>query len=272
MIIDVPSLKESSPVRNGAQGSLFHLTKEEYEEILALEDISPDVTPTKAPETYSPHLEHLKVKKLGQLPEVSSLYFENPDSLFTQIATALKNGKHIILNGPPGTGKSKLAKEICKFYKGNKDGEKEGEKGYIMTTATSDWSTFDTIGGLMPAEEKKLEFNKGIFLRCFQNDEGKPDNKWLILDEINRADIDKAFGSLFSALTGDNITLAQKIHKNPIEIIGDPGEGDEVENHKFFIHPDWRIIATMNTFDKASLYEMSYAFMRRFAFINVGVP
>jgi 5-methylcytosine-specific restriction enzyme B len=28
----------------------------------------------------------------------------------------------------------------------------------------------------------------------------------------------------------------------------------------------------MNTFDKASLYEMSYAFMRRFAFIPVDVP
>lgn len=28
----------------------------------------------------------------------------------------------------------------------------------------------------------------------------------------------------------------------------------------------------MNTFDKTSLYELSYAFMRRFAFIYVGVP
>jgi len=28
----------------------------------------------------------------------------------------------------------------------------------------------------------------------------------------------------------------------------------------------------MNTYDKASLYEMSYAFMRRFAFIDVSVP
>ena len=33
-------------------------------------------------------------------------------------------------------------------------------------------------------------------------------NKWLIIDEINRSDIDKAFGALFSALTGDPITLS----------------------------------------------------------------
>jgi hypothetical protein len=28
----------------------------------------------------------------------------------------------------------------------------------------------------------------------------------------------------------------------------------------------------MNTYDKASLYEMSYAFMRRFNFVHVGIP
>jgi hypothetical protein len=34
----------------------------------------------------------------------------------------------------------------------------------------------------------------------------------------------------------------------------------------------WRIIATMNVFDKNLLFEMSYALMRRFAFIEVGTP
>jgi MoxR-like ATPase len=28
----------------------------------------------------------------------------------------------------------------------------------------------------------------------------------------------------------------------------------------------------MNSYDKTSLYEMSYAFMRRFAFIHIGAP
>ena len=37
-------------------------------------------------------------------------------------------------------------------------------------------------------------------------------------------------------------------------------------------HPDWRIIATINTIDKASLYQMSYALSRRFAWIFVDVP
>src|SRR5699024_4306571 len=43
-------------------------------------------------------------------------------------------------------------------------------------------------------------------------------------------------------------------------------------DHTYVIPNDWRMIGTMNTVDKASLFEMSYAFMRRFAFIPVGIP
>jgi len=34
----------------------------------------------------------------------------------------------------------------------------------------------------------------------------------------------------------------------------------------------WRILATMNVFDKNLLFEMSYALMRRFAFVEVTCP
>ena len=35
---------------------------------------------------------------------------------------------------------------------------------------------------------------------------------------------------------------------------------------------NWRIIATMNVFDKDYLFEMSYAFMRRFTFLYLDLP
>ena len=38
------------------------------------------------------------------------------------------------------------------------------------------------------------------------------------------------------------------------------------------IMSDWRILGTMNTMDKASLFRLSYAFSRRFAFIEVPSP
>ena len=194
---------------------------------------------------------------------IGKLYFENEEQLTHQITKVLKNGKHIILIGPPGTGKSKLAKEIC---------DSCAKDGYTMTTATSDWSTFDTIGGYMQDEGGKLKFNPGVFLKCFHDENDNQINKWLIIDEINRADIDKAFGEMFSALTGDNISLPLTRNDKAIEIIGSPDSNGVVESHRYFIPEDWRIIATMNTFDKTSLYEMSYAFMRRFAFIPVDIP
>ncbi|MHA1337646.1 MAG: AAA family ATPase, partial [Promethearchaeota archaeon] len=164
-----------------------------------------------------------------------------------------------------GTGKSKLAKAICNAFQGN--------NGYDIYTATSDWSTFETIGGYKIDENEELEFYPGIFLRCFIDKENKENNKWLIIDEINRADIDKAFGALFTALANDNVTIPFTKENRPIRIMVDY---DNItfssEYYYYYIPKDWRIIATMNTYDKSSLYEMSYAFMRRFAFIMVDIP
>lgn len=198
--------------------------------------------------------------------DIKELYFEDKakSNLVRQIKTTLKNGKHIILIGPPGTGKSKLAKEICQCFC--------GANNFTMATATSDWSTFETIGGYRPWQNGELRFFPGLFLQCFQDTKGSPINNWLIIDELNRADIDKAFGSLFSALTGDNVTLPFEIDENRIEIIGQPRDDMKIRNNLFMVHPHWRMIATMNTYDKSSLYEMSYAFMRRLAFIPVEVP
>jgi len=80
------------------------------------------------------------------------------------------------------------------------------------------------------------------------------------------------FGPLFSALAGSNITLSFEKSEKPIKIIGTPKVSMKSEDNKYFVPSNWRIIGTMNTFDKTSLYDMSYAFMRRFAFIQIGTP
>lgn len=180
-----------------------------------------------------------------------------------QVCGTLNSKNHILLTGAPGTGKTHLAEEICRAAE-----KLNFSNGHILTTATSDWTTFDTIGGYMPDEDGKLKFEEGKFLQAIN------ENKWLIIDEINRSDIDKAFGQLFTVLSGQSVDLPYKDNNKSIKV--QPANGNESyydeETSTYNVGNNWRILATMNVYDKDYLFEMSYAFMRRFTFIYVDLP
>lgn len=190
---------------------------------------------------------------------------EHPIEVFRDFINA---GKFIILTGPPGTGKTTLAERASEQATKNKF-----VSGYTTTTAISDWSTFDTIGGYMPDSDGALSFNEGIFLKSIR------ENKWIVVDEINRAEVDKAFGHFFTALAGKDVDLQYKENlseknapnisirqSNTLYSYYDPNVAT------YYIGKNWRIIGTMNTYDKNSLFSLSYAFMRRFALVPIPAP
>jgi hypothetical protein len=98
----------------------------------------------------------------------------------------------------------------------------------------------------------------------------------LIIDEINRADIDKAFGELFTLLTGNSVTLPYRrrtagggFRRVRLQV----GVGLEEEEIDTIPVPEWwRMLGAMNDADKASLKRLSLAFIRRFAFVSVPLP
>ncbi|NHC16050.1 AAA family ATPase [Motilibacter sp. E257] len=186
--------------------------------------------------------------------------------VYRAVVAALASGKHLILTGPPGTAKTTLAELTAQLA------QAAGlAAGYVPTTATADWTTYETIGGLRPRTDGPgLQFREGILLSALR------ERRWLIIDELNRANFDRALGQMFTVLSGQSVVLPyQGAHSgNPVVITPeaqsgsyDPGAYDTVA-----VPADWRIIATMNVFDKSLLFEMSFALMRRFAFVEVPAP
>jgi 5-methylcytosine-specific restriction protein B len=200
--------------------------------------------------------ELLGVETVTQISPIPELIGINPE-VYRQINSALSAGfRHLLFYGPPGTGKTTIAQRVAGVI----------HDSWKLITGSADFTSQDILGGYIPLEGGKLKFFPGVLLENF--------DKPLIFDELNRCDIDKVIGPLFTMLSGQSTTLpylTDPSDENSPRIEIRP-KGVSEPPQAYAPSPKWKLIATINSIDKASLYQMSYALTRRFAWIYVDVP
>jgi MoxR-like ATPase len=182
-------------------------------------------------------------------------HLDLPAGTVERATAALSAGQHLLLVGPPGTGKTELALAL---------GEAARAAGLcagtLTATASGDWTTYDTIGGYAMGPGGALRFRSGVFLAALER------RSWLVVDELNRADVDRAFGELLTVLAGRDAVAPFTLPDGRLVRVGPSAEA----THR--MPASFRLIATMNTWDRAALFRLSYAVQRRFAVVHVGVP
>ena len=217
------------------QGSLFKLTKTEYEFIIDLiHRENPVPTAKKNKDEYS------KEKFLDQVYMTEAKY--------DRLVAVLTRKKNIILQGAPGVGKTYAAKRLAYSIMGEKDDDR-----IEFVQFHQNYSYEDFIMGYKPVEDG-FELKYGIFYRFCQKAANHPDKDYFfIIDEINRGNMSKIFGELLMLIEADYRETKTTLAYNGLS---------------FSVPKRLHIIGMMNTADR-SLAMIDYALRRRFSFFDM---
>ena len=226
------------------QGSLFKLREEEFDIIREIIDNKNIITEKL--------LQSSNIKKYKFTEDPDKPFISEAD--FLQTVALLKRKKNIILQGPPGVGKTFIARKLAyEIMQEVKDANIE------MVQFHQSYSYEDFIQGLRPTQKGGFDLKDGIFYTFCQRALAHPDRPFFfVIDEINRGNLSKIFGELMMLIEAD-----KRDEKFALKLTYAEDEED-----RFYVPQNLYIIGTMNTADR-SLAIVDYALRRRFAFVTL---
>jgi len=217
------------------QGSLFKLTKDEYDFILDLIRDANPILPTKE-----------KSKPYTKKDFLEEVYIEEWQC--EELLSRLRKKKNLILQGAPGVGKTFTATRLAYLMM-----EKCDDSRVKLVQFHQNYTYEDFVMGFKPQEDG-FKLTNGVFYQFCLQAANEPDNAFFfIIDEINRGNLSKIFGELLmlieSDYRGSKVTLAYN-------------------GLTFSVPENLYIIGMMNTADR-SIALIDYALRRRFSFFDM---
>lgn len=188
------------------------------------------------------------------------------------IGELLKMNSNVVLEGVPGTGKTRIRNHVCKELD-------IPEANVISTTFHPSTSYQEFIGGLFPSYEESnpdellFKFREGTLIKAANLAMNKKDEKFLLfIDEINRGNIPMILGEMMTIIESTKRVspdgkkaYRERDDRRKNQVIVHQEDGDtfslQLPNNLY-------VLATMNTSDR-SVISFDAALRRRFAFFRV---